>query len=199
MKVLGISSSPRRGGNTEFLLDKALQGARGTGTETEKIVLNELNFSPCQECGGCQQTGICVVQDDMQEVYRKMAAARVIIIASPIFFGSITAQLKMMFDRYQCYWVRKYVLKRTAEHNEKRLGFFICVGGLDRQDFFHNAEALVKVFFHNLDTTYTGALFYSGITERGEIALHPTAMREALEHGKSLAAENNLTHKGRYG
>lgn len=188
MKVLGISGSPRRDGNTELLLDKALEGAKEAGADIEKIVLNELNLSPCQECGGCDETGVCVVQDDMQEVYHKLDAARAIIIASPIFFGSLSAQTKMMIDRHQCYWVRKYVLKHTR-NNKKRAGFFISVGGQNRQDYFQSAEKLVRIFFANIDVVYTGALFYPGINERGEITRHPTAMREAFDQGKSLAAE----------
>ena len=183
MKILGISASPRRQGNTELLLDKALEGAREAGAETDKIILNEMHFSPCQECGGCDLTGICIVNDDMQEIFRKIDDADAIIIASPIFFGSVTAQLKMMIDRHQCYWVRKYVLKHTRE---KRKGIFICVGGRHRQDFFQDAEKLVRIFFANIDVTYTGALFYPGIDRSGEIQKYPAVLEEAFERGKRL-------------
>ena len=183
MKILGISASPRRQGNTEILLDRALEGAKETGAEAEKIILNERHYSPCQECGGCDKTGICIVNDDMQEIFRKIDASDAIIVASPIFFGSIAAQLKMMIDRYQCYWIRKYVLKQTRE---KRKGFFICVGGQNRQDFFQNAEKLVRIFFTNIDVTYTGALFYPCINGKGEVWEHSEAMTEVYERGKSV-------------
>jgi multimeric flavodoxin WrbA len=186
MKVLGISASPRRQGNTELLLDKALQGAREAGAETEKIVLNEKHYSPCLECGGCDQTGICTVQDEMQEIFRHLDIADAIIVASPIFFGSITAQLKMLIDRHQCYWIKKYVLKRTRA---KRQGLFICVGGQNRQDYFQNAEKLVRIFFANIDVIYTGGLFYPGINDKGEINGHDSALQEAFEQGRGLVTE----------
>ncbi len=188
MKVLGIAASPRRQGNTEILLDKALEGAREAGAETGKIILNELHFSPCQECGGCDKTGICTVNDDMQEIFRQIDSADAIIVASPIFFGSIAAQLKMMIDRHQCYWIRKYVLKRTRA---KRKGLFICVGGQNRQDFFQNAEKLVRIFFANIDVTYTGALFYPGINDKDEIKGHPEALQEAWVRGKGLVESSD--------
>ncbi len=186
MKIVGISASPRRQGNTEFLLDKALEGAQTAGAEITKIVLNECCYSPCQECGGCDNSGICTVMDDMTDIYRQIDVADAIIVASPIFFGSIAAQLKMMIDRYQCYWIRKYILKRTRE---KRKGFFICVGGQNRQDFFQNAEKLVRIFFANIDVIYTGALFYPGINDKGKIQEYAGALKEAYERGENIARD----------
>ena len=187
MKILGISGSPRRGGNTELLFDKALDGAREAGAEAEKVILNELSFLPCQECGDCDETGACPIPDDMQPVYGKLEDADTLTLASPIFFGSLTAQTKMFIDRCQCYWVAKYILKNTSSKRNKQTGFFLCVGGQNREDFFHNAEKLVKLFFASLNITYAGALFYPGINGKGEILNHPTAMKEAFDAGRSLA------------
>src|SRR3989338_242360 len=128
MNVLGISSSPRKGGNSDVLLDEALAGASSAGATVAKIVLNDLTFRPCQECGGCDTTGICVVRDDMGGVYEKFAEADIVILASPIFFGSLSAQLKMMIDRFQCAWVKKYLLKKrvTKPGKRKKKGIFLC-------------------------------------------------------------------------
>lgn len=187
MKVLGISGSPRRGGNTEFLLNKALEGASSAGAEVEKIVLNDLNFSPCQECGGCDDSGECTVEDDMQMVYQKLEEADGVILASPIFFGSLSAQTKMMIDRFQCWWVAKYVLKQPrSEKKESRRGVFICVGGMKREDFFQGAVKLVKIWFANLNVVYENDLFYPGIDEKGAILNHPTALKEAFAAGERL-------------
>jgi multimeric flavodoxin WrbA len=187
MKILGISGSPRRSGNTELLLDRALEGAREQGAETEKIILNELSFLPCQECGDCDETGVCPITDDMQPLYGKLEESDALIIASPIFFGSLTAQTKMFIDRCQCYWVSKYILKRPRNKVKPRSGLFLCVCSSNREDYFRDSEKLMKMFFASLDISYVGALFYPGINGKGEILSHPTALSDAFNAGRSLA------------
>jgi multimeric flavodoxin WrbA len=186
MKILGISGSPRRGGNTELLLDKALEGARGEGAEVEKIILNELSFLPCQECGACDETGVCPIPDDMQPLYKKLEETDGLVIASPIFFGSLTAQTKMFIDRCQCCWVREYILKCPIDRGESRSGLFLCVCSSNREDYFRDCEKLIKMFFASLDISYVGALFYPGIDGKREILGHPTAISDAFDAGRNL-------------
>jgi multimeric flavodoxin WrbA len=97
----------KRGGNTDILLDKVLEGARNRGANTEKVILNTLKFSPCQECEKVREDGTCRIKDDMQPLYEKIKKADALILASPIFFGSLSAQTKMMIDRFQCLWLAK--------------------------------------------------------------------------------------------
>ena len=106
MKVLGIYGSPRKGGNTDVLLDEALRGAGITGAEVSPVRCCDLKISGCAECGGCDQTGVCVIDDDMQEVYPKLLEANVVILASPIFFYGISSQAKALIDRCQAMWCR---------------------------------------------------------------------------------------------
>lgn len=189
MKVLGIAGSPRQDGNTRILLHEALAGAKSVGAQVEEIVLNDLCFCACQECGGCDDTGECINDDDMQALYQKLETTDRIVLASPIFFGSLPAQVKMMIDRCQCLWVAKYILKKPLPDKTKRKGLFICVGGMNRYDFFEGARKLVEIFFANLNVTYAGDLFYPGIDEKGGIKGHPTAIKEAYEIGRSLVSE----------
>ncbi len=189
MKVLGILGSPRRGGNSEILLDKALEGADSTGLDIEKIVLNELKFSPCQECGGCSTTGKCIINDDMQTIYKKLDEAEAIILAAPIFFGSLSAQVKAMIDRYQCRWIAKYVLdKRTPLDKPTpqgcRLGFLILVSAANREKFFKNAESIVKNFFAVLDIEFKDSLYCPNIDKKGKVLKHPDCLNRAFELGK---------------
>src|SRR3989338_7150204 len=186
MNILGISGSPRKGGNTDTLLDKALEGVKSAGGIVEKIILNDLNFKPCQECGGCDETGICVVQDDMQDVYKKLQDADAVIIASPIFFGSLSAQVKMMIDRLQCLWVSKYVLKKVLRSKKRRKGIFLCVGGADKKGFFENANSIIRVFFATLDIEYSGELFYGGLDKKMAIMEKEGALKKAFDLGRSL-------------
>jgi len=190
MRVLGIAGSPRKGGNTRILLEEALAGAESAGGEVEEVVLNDLDFSACQECGGCDETGECIQDDDMQALYQKLMDADRFILASPIFFGSLSAQTKMMIDRCQCLWVAKYILKKPMPDKSGRKGIFICVGGMKREDFFESAKKLVKIFFANLNISYVGGLFYPGIDEKGAILNHPTAKEDAFEAGRKLISDN---------
>lgn len=99
MKILGIVGSPRKNGNTEILMKEALKMARDAGCETEMFLVSEKQVAACDACGTCFEVGSCVVQDDMQELYDLMESANGIIIGSPVYFGSVSAQTKAIMDR----------------------------------------------------------------------------------------------------
>jgi multimeric flavodoxin WrbA len=99
MRILGIVGSPRKNGNTEILMNEALKVARDAGCETEMFRMSEKQVAPCDACGSCFEVGSCVVQDDMQELYGMMERADGIIIGSPVYFGSVSAQTKAIMDR----------------------------------------------------------------------------------------------------
>lgn len=187
MKVLGISGSPRIGGNTDILLTRALEGARSRGGEIEKVILNELRFSPCQECENVSDDEACIVQDDMQMVYRKIKASDVLILASPVFFGSLSAQTKMMIDRFQCIWRSKYILKKDTGF-KKIKGVFISIEGSSRKDFFNNAKSIVKNLFAVINVDYKEELFCSNIDEKLAILKHPDCLKKAFELGQKIAS-----------
>ena len=86
MKVLGIYGSSRKGGNSDMLLDEALRGARSAGGDISAIYVRDMKISGCLNCGGCDKTGQCVIDDGMQELYPVLENAEVIIVATPIFF-----------------------------------------------------------------------------------------------------------------
>ncbi|MCK4436553.1 flavodoxin family protein [bacterium] len=184
MKVLGINGSPRIGGNTDILLDKVLEGAKAKGARIEKVVLNTLKFSPCQECQDTRDDGTCLIEDDMQALYKKIEKADAIILASPIFFGSLSAQTKMMIDRFQCLWRAKYILKKDVFKRKKRSGYFLSVEASAREDFFDNARAIVKNLFAAIGADYKGELFCSGVEGKGSILKHPDVLGKAFELGK---------------
>ena len=99
MKVLAISASPRAGGNSDLLCDEFLVGAAGVGHQTEKLRLAEYSFAPCSACYGCAKTHRCVKQDAMGQIQQKLIDADVIALATPVYFYSMAAQLKLMIDR----------------------------------------------------------------------------------------------------
>ena len=187
--VLGLAGSPRRGGNSESLLDQALAGAASKGAKTEKIVASTLKIRPCQNCGGCAKTGQCVVRDDMQEVYPKLFKADRIVVSSPIYFGTVSAQLKALIERCQAIWSRKYLLRQPIpESPAGRLGLFLSVCGRRTEEYFRIAEATIRIFFATLSVKYVAGLFFSGTDDLGEIEKHPTALSQAYAAGVQLVS-----------
>ncbi len=190
MKVLGIAGSPRRGGNTDLLLAEVMKGAASRGAEVKTIVLNDLKVAPCQHCDACLETGRCKVEDDMQMVYRELEDADRIVLASPIQFMGVTAQMKAMIDRCQALWARKYVLKLPPLGNRRdRKGLFISVGGRKIANLFEPALVMIKTVFRILDVTYAGELLFPGMDEKGAIAKHPDALSQAFLAGQELVGE----------
>ena len=190
MKVLGIAGSPRRGGNTDLLLAEVMKGAASRGAEVKTIVLNDLKVTPCQHCDACLETGRCKVEDDMQMVYRELEDADRIVLASPIQFMGVTAQMKAMIDRCQALWARKYVLKLPPLGNRReRKGFFISVGARKIANLFEPALVMIKTVFRILDITYAGELLFPGIDEKGAIAKHPDALSQAFLAGQELVED----------
>ena len=185
MYILGINGSPRIGGNTDILLDRALDGARSLGAKAEKITLNKLKFSPCQECENIRDDGSCIIEDDMQRLYERIEEADAIIIASPVFFGSLSAQTKMMIDRFQCAWRAKYILNKEI-FGKKKVGVFISAEASDRKDFFENSKSIVKNLFAAINTLYKYELFCSGLDRKGDIFRHPDYLEEAYGLGQKI-------------
>lgn len=185
MLVLGIAGSPRKGGNTQILLNRALLGAAAEKAQTKLLIVSELSFSGCTECGDCAETGECSIQDDMVRIYVEVAKADAVIVASPIFFGHLPAQMKKVIDRFQAWWVAKYVL--SSPHVEKkRPGAFVCVGAMKRTDYFECVKKTIRAFFATAGLNYEADFFRNGIDEKGAILKDKAALEEAFQIGQQL-------------
>ena len=103
--VLILSGSPRRGGNSDILCDEFMKGAIEAGTKVEKIRVSEKNISYCKGCYACKNTGICAIKDDMTDILQKIIDTDVLVLASPVYFYSIDAQLKAVIDRTVARWL----------------------------------------------------------------------------------------------
>jgi multimeric flavodoxin WrbA len=191
VKVLGIFGSPRRGGNTEILLEETLKGAEKEGASIERLYLGDLTITPCKECHGCEDTGKCILLDDMEKIYPKLLEADVVILASPIFFYGVTAWAKALIDRSQALWARKYLLKDPSlgREGKKRKGFFISVGATKGPKVFDGAILTVKYFFDVLNAEYAGELVFRGVEAKGDILKHPEALQRAVEAGRKLVSD----------
>lgn len=186
MSVLGIGSSPRSGGNTDALLDSVLAGAGEGGALTEKIVLNDLNFRPCQECGGCDKTGECVIDDDMSLIYKSVAGADHIVFATPLFFRSVSAQAKMMIDRFHCRWIAVNLLKKMPQ-KKGRKGVFICASADTKDGVCDDARRLAEAFFKTVGVDCFGQILCRGAENEGDVKKRGDIIKRAFDMGRDLA------------
>lgn len=185
MKVLGIMGSPRIKGNTELLLDEALKGAASQGAEVEKITVSSLKIAPCREIYACLKDGNCPIKDDMTALYDKLVNANAIIVATPIFFYTVSAQLMALISRCQALWSRRYVLNVDMPLKK---GAFIAVGATKGAKLFDGPKLSIRYFFKAINAEYTDELLIRGVDKKGEIKEHPAALADAFELGKRIAA-----------
>jgi multimeric flavodoxin WrbA len=190
MKVLGIYGSPRKGGNSDQLLDRALEGAQSAGAEILRVYARDLKMCGCRECGGCDDTGKCVVKDDMQSVYPLLDEADVIFLASPIFFYGLTAQAKTLIDRSQASWSKR-MLGKTHEERESYnsgKGYLIVVGATRGENLFEGAILTAKYFFDALDMNYEGGIFFRSLEKKSAVKEHPETLQEAFNLGRKAVS-----------
>jgi multimeric flavodoxin WrbA len=186
--ILAIYGSPRREGNTSVLLKQAVQGARDAGADIEEITLRDLKMSPCLEIYGCLKTGRCVIQDDFQSLYDKMLSAKGLMLASPIFFYTVSAHTKILMDRCQSLWVKKYWIDKMQERESSptRLGLFVSVGATKGKRLFDGTLLTIRYFFDALDMKLWRALLYRGLDFKGDVLKHPDYLEEAYGAGKDF-------------
>ena len=186
-RVLGIFGSPRRGGNTDILLEQALEGAESVGAAVSTIKCCDLSIEGCLECGGCDETGTCVIEDDMNIVYPQLMESDVIILASPIFFYSVTSQAKALIDRCQAMWCKRDLERKAGkklDHDTGR-GHLICVGATKGKNLFDGVSLVARYFFDALGKTYEGGIQIRSIEGKGDISQHPDEIQKAYELGRS--------------
>lgn len=176
-KVLILSGSPRKGGNSDLLCDEFLRGAAEAGNQVEKIFLWEKKVAPCSACYCCAKSGgRCAIPDDMSGILDKMQAADVIVMASPVYFYSIDAQMKAVIDRCVARWTNIpnkefYYIMTAAEDSDTVMdctlecfrGFAACLDGAREM----------------------GVIAGKGVYEAGAVRSTPY-MREAYEMGKGV-------------
>ena len=175
-KVLILSGSPRRGGNSDLLCDEFLRGAQESGNEVEKIFVRSKKIAPCNACYCCKDGGKCAIRDDMGEILDKMQAADVIVMASPVYFYSIDAQMKAVIDRSVARWTNIphkefYYIMTAAEDSETVMDCTL--------ECFRGFAACLE------DAREMGVIYGKGVYEAGAIRSKP-AMREAYEMGKRV-------------
>ncbi|MDX1776690.1 MAG: flavodoxin family protein [Desulfobulbales bacterium] len=188
MEVLVFLGSPRKKGNSEILTEKLLEGVRHAGGSPEIIRLCDLQISPCISCGGCDNTGKCVVEDDMTPLYEKILSINKIIVASPIYFYGVSAQTKAFVDRTQALWNRKRLLQEEGTWVDipERQGFFISVAATKGARIFEGAVLTMQYAFDAMGLEYAGDFLVTGPDKRGDMVKFGQKLDEAKEAGKNF-------------
>ncbi len=188
MKLLGILGSPRVGGNSDVLLEQALNGAKDAGAEVEKIVLSRRKISGCLDCGKCNEAGVCAIKDDMAEIRKKILAADAVIHSVPLYFWAMTSQMKAYLDRWCAFfdanweWHKAYVSPMKG----KRIGVITVCGDPD----VSTAEPIIHSFKSTCE--FTGLNLYGVVRasagKKGEIEGNRKAKAEAYALGQKAVA-----------
>lgn len=175
-KVLILSGSPRKNGNSDTLCDAFMKGAAEAGHEVEKIRVAEKKIDYCRACYACKETGICVIQDDMAQVLQKMIDADVLVLASPVYFYSIDAQLKAVIDRSVARW---------TEVKNKELYYIMTAADQDRESM-NTTLACFRGYADCIEgAREMGVIYGIGVYQKGEVST-TKAMQEAYEMGKRV-------------
>ena len=183
-RVLAIAGSARRGGNSDTLFERAIEGMRDLGAEIERVVPARLAIVPCRSCGGCWESGLCVVEDQMQELYVKCCEVDHVVVAAPIYFTSVPGRLKVFIDRFQCFWVRTFRLRKPPQ--PRRSGAFLCAGAVDRQRYYKSCRTIVATWMSVLNIKCTVSRFYPGLDEKDAAAKRGNYLDSALAAGREL-------------
>ncbi len=179
MLVVGLQGSPRRKGNSRFILDAFLEAAEARGAETAFVDVDRRNIVPCKEYTVCETRGTCPIDDDvLHEIYPLLRRADVIVAATPVFFYNMTAQLKALIDRCQLFWARKYRLRlRDPRHRTKKV-FLLSMAATRGKNLFDAIHLTMDYFADALDAEYAGHLTYRDIEGPKDMARHPGVVKD---------------------
>jgi len=188
-KIVAVYGSPRRKGNTARLLKKAVSGANDAGARVEEIVLRDLKMSPCLEIYGCNQAGECRLKDDFQTARDQILSSQGLMLASPVFFYTVSAHTKILMDRFQSVWVKKHWIEQTSRDHKttNRKGLFIAAGATRGKKLFDGMLLSLRYFFEVIDMELWKALLYRGLDFEDDVLKYPHYLDEAYQAGKEFA------------
>ncbi len=183
-RLIALYGSPRAQGNSDILLDSFLKGVESKAKHNiERIYIRDLKISPCLEIYKCKENGRCIINDDFQMIYDLIDRANLIVLSTPVMFYTVSAHTKILMDRCQSFWVRKYLLNKRSAQKE---GYLLSVGGTKGEKLFDGITLTVKYFFDAFDCKLKGSLFARGVDEKGDILKHPDILEKAFDLGASV-------------
>jgi multimeric flavodoxin WrbA len=187
--IVAIYGSPRRNGNTAKLLREAVAGARAAGAWVDEIVLRDLKMSSCLEIYSCKQDGECRIRDDFQKVRDLVMSSGGLMLASPIFYYTVSAHTKILMDRFHSVWVKKHWVDKGSgsERSQRRKGLFISAGATQGRKLFKGTLLSVRYFYDTLDMNLWKTLLYRGLEDADDVLNHPEYLDDARRAGDELA------------
>ncbi len=188
MLVLGLQGSPRKRGNTEYLLSSFMDAAETLGAKTKTIHVSKKNIQPCLGCGYCEKNGFCIIKnDDMKsQIYPLIREADVVVAATPIYFYNTSTQLKGLIDRCQSFWSRKYKFKLDDPKRNYRQGVMLAQGATKGDNLFDGIKLTMKYFFDAIGATYTQNLTYQQKEKPGDMKKHPRVLEDVTQTAQSV-------------
>jgi len=175
-KVLVLSASPREGGNSDMLCDQFILGAKEAGHQTEKIFLRDKEINYCTGCYVCKGNGSCAQKDDMPEILEKMIAADVLVMATPVYFYSMNAQMKTVIDRTCC---------RYTEIRNKDIYFIVSAADTRKRYMKRTIEGFRGFTYCLPKARERGVIYGTNAWEIGDIC-ESKAMKRAYKMGNKL-------------
>ena len=182
--VLCIAGSPRRQGNSDRLLQATAQGVTEAGGIARTLIVSEAGIAPCRGCNSCSKDGVCVVHDGMQAVYPMLDEADVIVVATPVYFATVPAVLKALYDRCQPYWARRYVLGQPIAR--RRPGALLLVRGGGDPFGGECAVTTTRSVFAVLGVDLVDQLDLQGPDAPGDVESYPESFARARRIGREL-------------
>ncbi|HZK33078.1 MAG TPA: flavodoxin family protein [Tissierellaceae bacterium] len=191
-KILALMGSPRKGKNTDKLLDYLLEALKGKEYAINKIYIRDKKINPCMGCEYCGEIGVCISNDDMDQIYSEIDNSDIIILAAPIYFNSVNGMTKNMIDRCQKYWSLKYSLNEEYKRGQNRIGIFLSTGGAPFSlDQFTGARHVMEYFFKAINAEYKGNYFVSN-TDIEPMENRLDVKDEIQEIGKNILKIKNF-------
>lgn len=172
--ILGIVGSPRKGGNTETLVDTMLAGATECGAVSEKIILQELSITPCRACNHCKNTGKCIQDDDMELLIELMEKSDIWVLGTPIYWWGPSAQFKAFIDRW--YGVDQRIFQG------KRIILTISMGG-GNEHYARHTIGMFKDICNYLGMTYVETIVASGMNSKNSVQESASTLESARTAG----------------
>jgi len=191
VRLLGLAASPRKGANSTLLLDTVLAEAARAGCRVEKIEIFRFNIRPCQGCGGCDSTGVCIIEDDMYLFYPILEESGDIILAAPVYFYALSAVAKAFIDRSQALWVRKYRLTPPQPLPPRGDGYLIATGATRGKRLFECSRLTMRYFYDALNHNYAGDLLVPDVENEGAVLIKEAVMEQARALGRAIAAKKS--------
>lgn len=192
--VIGLLGSPLPEGNTAILLERALRGAADAGCTVEKIEVNNLDFQACMEMMFCREHETCIIDDDMQQMYQKFRMMDSLIIATPVMTMGIPGKLKSFIDRFQVFFMAKYMRNQplvAADIRSRRKALVICISGMKIPEVFVGAKLTLRAFLDIIDCRYSDELLISDMDTIRDIRSRQDLLDAAYARGRLLGEALN--------